>query len=319
MRILLGILSTALVVGNLLVNAIPLFLMGLVRVTVRLLGLKRTESRMARAMDIVIDSWVVINRFVYSTLGLVRPEVRWVQADDLSKDHWYMVISNHQSWTDILVLQSVLFERLPPLKFFTKRQLLFIPVFGQAMWLLDFPYVRRMSRAQIEANPALLEVDRQATRDACEKFRNHPTTALNFLEGTRFTVEKYQAQEQPRFKRLLNPKTGGVTQVLGALDDLLHKVVDVTIDYPDGVPTFWEFMQGKCGRVTMTIEAHEVPVSVRTAVDDDARRSAVTDWVEGLWQAKDQALTGAGSTSEEAGGIEAEAQRLKSATEHPAR
>lgn len=72
----------------------------------------------------------------------------------------------------------------------------------------------------------------------------------------------------------------------------MHKVVDVTINYPDGVPTFWAFMQGKCGRVTMTIEGHDVPASVRAAADDDARRAAVTEWVETLWRAKDAALAG---------------------------
>lgn len=290
MRLLIGILSTALVVSNLVLNSIPLFVMGLLRVIVRLLGLERAESQIARWMDLVIDSWVVINRFTFKVLGLARVQIEWVADEDLSKDRWYMVISNHQSWTDILVLQTRLYDRLPPLKFFTKRQLLWIPVFGQAMWLLDFPYVRRMSRAQIEANPALLEVDRQATLDACEKFKNHPITALNFLEGTRFTTEKWAAQDTPHFKHLLNPKTGGLTQVLSALEDRLHKLVDVTIDYPEGVPTFWEFMQGRCSRVTMRIECRELPQSIRDSENDEQRRQEVSAWVETLWTDKDSHL-----------------------------
>lgn len=293
MRLIIGILSTALVVSNLIINSIPLFVMGLARVIVRLLGLKRAESRVASWMDVVIDSWVVINRFTFRVLGLARVEVTWEGDTDLSKDRWYLVVSNHQSWTDIFMLQTELYDALPPLKFFTKRQLLYIPIFGQAMWALDFPYVRRMSRAQIEANPALLEVDRQAIRTACEKFKNHPTTALNFLEGTRFTQEKYDAQETPRFQHLLNPKTGGVTQVLAALSDRLDKLVDVTIDYPEGVPSFWEFMQGSCSKVTMHIHSLEIPAAIIDCSDEAQRRSAVGDWVEALWQEKDARLESA--------------------------
>jgi 1-acyl-sn-glycerol-3-phosphate acyltransferase len=168
------------------------------------------------------------------------------------------------------------------------------------MWALDFPYVRRISRAQIEANPALLEVDRQAIRSACNKFRNHPTTALNFLEGTRFTPEKYATQETSRFQHLLNPKTGGVTQVLAALSDRLDRVVDVTIDYPEGVPSFWDFMQGRCSRVTMHVTCLDIPEAIIDASDEDARRAAVTDWVESLWQEKDARLA-AGRRPEAAG------------------
>jgi 1-acyl-sn-glycerol-3-phosphate acyltransferase len=290
MRVLLGILSTVLVVGNVAVNCVPLFLMGLVRVSARFAGLADAERRLARWMDGIIDSWAGINRWLFATLNLTRIDAQWVGADDLSRDRWYMVVSNHQSWTDILVLQIALRDRVPPLKFFTKRQLLWVPLLGQAMWLLDFPYVRRMSREQIAANPELLAIDRDATRKACEKFRAHPTSALNFLEGTRCTAEKHAAQPEPRFARLLNPKTGGLTQVLSALDDRLHKLIDVTIAYPDGVPTFWEFMQGRCPRVQLRIDCLEIPATVANAADETERRAATSAWAESLWQAKDQRL-----------------------------
>jgi 1-acyl-sn-glycerol-3-phosphate acyltransferase len=264
--------------------------MGLLRAIVHFLGMNALESRIAVWMDLVIDSWVVINRFTFRVLGLARVEVSWEGAETLSKDRWYLVVSNHQSWTDIFMLQTELYDALPPLKFFTKRQLLWIPIFGQAMWALDFPYVRRISRAQIEANPALLEVDRQAIRTACDKFRNHPTTALNFLEGTRFTREKYDAQESPRFQHLLNPKIGGVTQVLAALSDRLDRIVDVTINYPEGVPSFWDFMQGRCSRVTMHVDCQAIPPSILQLEDEEARRTSVAEWVETLWQQKDGRL-----------------------------
>ncbi|MGE0622754.1 MAG: acetyltransferase [Pseudomonadales bacterium] len=291
MRLIIGILSTTLVAGNVVVHCIPLFLMGFVRVALRLVGLRTAENRLAQAMDGIIDSWVGFNRWLFRVLGVSRVNVRWQDDGDLSRKRWYMVISNHQSWTDILILQTMLFGRIPPLKFFTKRQLLWIPFLGLAMWLLDFPYVRRISREKIAADPALLEIDRNATREACQKFRNHPTSALNFLEGTRFTPEKYAAQDAPRFEHLLNPKSGGLSQVLSALDDRLHRLIDVTLDYPQGVPTFWEFMQGRCPEITMDVVCRTVPDSIRHAADEDTRRRATAGWVEALWTQKDQTLS----------------------------
>jgi 1-acyl-sn-glycerol-3-phosphate acyltransferase len=199
-----------------------------------------------------------------------------------------VTVSNHQSWPDILILQTIL-RRVPPVKFFTKQQLIWIPFLGLAMWLLGFPYVRRLSREQIAVNPALLELDRKATLEACDGFRNHPTTVLNFLEGTRFTAEKHSRQNG-RFRSLLNPKSGGLNLVIGGLGDKLDCLIDVTIDYPDGTPTFWEFMKGECRGVEVLAQCREIPGEVLAADDAEARRQALERWVETLWREKDARL-----------------------------
>lgn len=295
MSVLIGILTTVLVVTNIAINCIPLFIMGLFQMLSRALGLKAVDASLARWMDRIIDSWALINRTIFSVFNLTMAEVIFSGDQSLSRQRWYMVVSNHQSWTDILILQIYLYGRIPPLKFFTKRQLLWVPLLGQAMWLLGFPYVRRMSRAQIEANPELLVVDRKATQSACEKFKDNPSSVLNFLEGTRFTTEKHAARE-PRFKHLLNPKTGGLSQVLISLDDRIHKLIDVTISYPDGVPTFWEFMQGRCPSVRMEIDCLDLPDSVRSTEDEDRVREATASWIESLWAKKDAQLDAEAAT-----------------------
>ncbi len=295
MSVLIGILSTVLVVGNIAINCIPLFFMGIFRLLIRLLGFDALDARLAQWMDKIIDSWALTNRTIFSVLKLTDAQLHWSNADALSRKRWYMVVSNHQSWADILFLQIYLYGRVPPLKFFTKRQLLWVPLLGQAMWFLDFPYVRRMSRVQIEANPELLAIDRQAILSACEKFKSHPTSVLNFLEGTRFTAEKHRGQT-PRFKHLLNPKSGGLSQVLIALDDRIHKLIDVTISYPGGVPTFWELMQGKCPSVRMQFDCLDLPDSLRSAGDDDVLRKQTATWIESLWAAKDTRLDSSATT-----------------------
>jgi 1-acyl-sn-glycerol-3-phosphate acyltransferase len=157
------------------------------------------------------------------------------------------------------------------------------------MWCLGFPYVRRLSREQIAANPELLALDRQATIEASEGFKNHPTTVLNFLEGTRFTKAKHDAQDA-RFQTLLNPKSGGMSLVIGAMEDRLDCLIDVTINYPNGTPTFWEFMKGESPRVEVSARCRDFPEAVRSAQNDDDRRVAVESWVEEIWREKDHRL-----------------------------
>jgi 1-acyl-sn-glycerol-3-phosphate acyltransferase len=238
----------------------------------------------------VIDRWVGTNRLIIRWLGLTKISITWSGDQDISREQWYMVISNHQSWTDILVLQSILFERIPPVKFFTKRQLIWVPFVGVAMWLLGFPYVRRVDKAQAVRQAGKgIKSDRQTTLDACEKFRSHPTTVLNFLEGTRFTREKH-ARQTARFKNLLNPKVGGLSYVMRGLNNHLHKLIDITIVYPNGTPTFWEFMQGLCPEVNIRVDCYEIPRELRDLDDDSSQRKLLAPWIDGLWRAKDQLI-----------------------------
>jgi 1-acyl-sn-glycerol-3-phosphate acyltransferase len=176
------------------------------------------------------------------------------------------------------------------LKFFTKRQLIWVPLAGLAMWFLGFPYVRRLSREQISADPSLAELDRQATIASCLGFRDHPTSVLSFVEGSRFTPVKRAAQES-RFEHLLNPKLGGVSYVVDALKDQIHKVLDVTIVYPGGVPSFWSLLQGRCQDVEVLVQCRDLPVTVAEADNAAAIRDGLRPWIERLWQDKDARLT----------------------------
>jgi len=283
-----GIVASLLVGGNTVIACTPLFFMGLLRAAMTLLHFQRAASWLSARMDLAVVYWTACNRAIFRAFGIYEDHTVWEGNDRLRRDGWYAAISNHQSWPDILILQTIL-RRVPTIRFFTKRQLIWVPFIGIAMWLLGFPYVRRLSREQIAANPALAELDRQATLKACEGFRNQPTTVLNFLEGTRFTPEKHAAQAA-RFNTLLNPKSGGLTLVLSALEDRLDCLIDVTIVYPDGTPTFWEFMKGECKSVNVLAQCREIPASVRAATLPDDRRRAVEDWIESLWREKDARL-----------------------------
>src|SRR5947207_2389483 len=83
-----------------------------------------------------------------------------------------------------------------------------------------------------------------ATRRACRKCALVPTVVMNFAEGTRFTPAKHAAQGSP-YRHLLKPKAGALAFALDAMGEQFQSLLDVTIVYPSGRPTFWQFL---CGR-----------------------------------------------------------------------
>ena len=198
-----------------------------------------------RVLDPVLN-WIA-NRWVTCNtwwMSLTQPTVWDVQGlEQFSYRGWYMVNCNHQSWVDIFVLQRVFNGRIPLLKFFLKQQLIWVPVMGLAWWALDFPFMRRHSDQVLRKHPEKRLEDLETTRRACEKFALVPTSVMNFVEGTRFTPAKHAAQKSP-YQHLLKPKAGGLALALHALGHRFDSLIDVTIVYPGGAPTFWQFLRG---------------------------------------------------------------------------
>lgn len=272
-----GVLAFGFIAVHTVFWCTPLYLMGVVRALLPARAKVWINGPMVR----IIDGWVACNRGMVRALGITRIEAQW-HGEALSRDRWYLVFANHQSWTDIIILQNTLLGRIPPLRFFTKRELIWAPLVGVAMWLLGFPYVRRYPREVLEANPELRGLDREAVVRACAGFRERPTSVLAFLEGTRFTAAKHEAQESP-YRHLLRPRSGGFGYALDGLADKRPLAVDVTIVYEGEVPGFWEFLCGRCRSVRFV---------ARTLAPPENERDAVMAWVEERWAAKDEELEG---------------------------
>jgi 1-acyl-sn-glycerol-3-phosphate acyltransferase len=223
-----------------------------------------------RALNAIATEWIAVNNWWIGVVGDVR---------------WDLVASNHQSWVDILVLQKVFNRRIPLLKFFLKRQLIYVPVIGLAWWALDFPFMQRKGGA---SGPKDLE----RARKACEKFRVVPTSVINFLEGTRYTPDKHDKQRSP-FNHLLKPKVGGIATALTTLGAQFHRLLDVTIVYPDGPPTFWDILSGRVHAVTVRVQQREIPAELLEGdyLGDKAFRGRMQEWVNSLWVEKDALLT----------------------------
>ncbi len=195
--------------------------------------------------------------------------------DSLHPRGWYLVSSNHQSWVDILVLQRIFHGHIPFLKFFLKAELIWVPVIGLAWWALDFPFMKRGKGRGARHN------DLQTTREACEKFKRIPTSVINFVEGTRFTPAKHAAQSSP-YRHLLKPKIGGLGIALATMGEQFEALLDITIVYPHGAPTFWDLLRGGIDAVTVRVQQREIPPEMLAGdpVGDKAYRQRVGAWVE---------------------------------------
>jgi 1-acyl-sn-glycerol-3-phosphate acyltransferase len=209
---------------------------------------------------------------------------------ELRRDQWALVTANHQSWVDIFVLQRVLNRRLPLLKFFLKRELIWVPVIGPAWWVLDFPFMRRGSKHRGADKARQQAADLETTRAACAKFRRTPTAVMNFVEGTRLTPAKHKAQASPH-PRLLKPKSGALAVTLDAMGGCFQEMLDVTIVYPDGAPSFWRLLCGRAGRVAVRMHARPIPVALQQIDAGRPRdRVAVQRWLDGVWTEKDRLI-----------------------------
>lgn len=230
--------------------------------------------------------WIGFNNLLVDVLHKVTWDVRG--AEHLSPEHWYFVTCNHQSWADIPAIQYALNSRIPLLKFFLKKQLIWVPFLGVAWWALDFPFMHRYTKDQIAKRPELKGKDIAATQAACEMFRYTPVTIFNFMEGTRFTPEKHARQKSP-YQNLLKPRAGGTAFVLGAMGEMLHTMLDVTIVYPDGRKGIWDYLCGRIGRIIIDIRVREIPPEFLGMDYENNRQTRVEfqRWVSELWAEKD--------------------------------
>lgn len=211
--------------------------------------------------------------------------------DNLDPKGWYFVSSNHQTWVDIFVLQHVLNGKIPFLKFFLKQELIRVPIMGQAWWALDFPFMKRFSKSYLEKHPEMKGKDIETTQKACEKFKYIPTSVMNFFEGTRLTETKHAKQQSP-YQHLLNPKSGGFAFALNAMGDKFQSLLDCTIIYPGGIPSFSDFMHGRIPKVVVRIR--EVPIPVKFSQgdyeNDPEFKKEFQSWISDLWEYKDKEI-----------------------------
>ena len=275
-----------LIIASTVLHVVPLLTVALLKMLLPLHALKRVCNPW---LTTLAESWIGVNNWLWRTFTDTRVSVQG--KPDLQRDGHYLVLANHQSWVDILVLQKVFNQRAPFMRFFLKRQLIWVPLLGLAWWALDFPFMGRYTPRQIAKNPALAGRDIEATRRACDKFRQIPVAIMNFVEGTRFSEAKHAKQGSP-YRHLLKPKSGGVAFVLDAMGQGLHAILDVTIAYPGGRPSLIDLLANRVPEVRVLVRELPIPVELAGGdyQNDREFRVRFQQWMNGLWQQKDADL-----------------------------
>jgi len=253
-----------------------------------IIPLSFSQKMFSYLLDQMASNWVGVNTLIQKLFN--RTQINVTGAEQLTMKEWYLVVCNHQSWVDIVVVQRILHGKIPFLKFFLKKELIYVPLLGLAWWALDFPFMKRYSQSFIKKNPHLKGKDVETTRRACAKFKHKPVSIMNFIEGTRFTEEKHSKQNSP-FQHLLKPKAGGIGFVLEAMGGNLHKIVNVTIHYPEGIPTFSDFLAGRIKQINVNVDVSEIGEElVGNYMSDRPFKIQFQKWVNQLWLDKDEKL-----------------------------
>ena len=285
-RNLRGVLFFAGLTVNTAFWFVPLFILAILKLVLPIAVVRAFLTRMLMAIG---ENWISVNTALLATTG----SIDWRLEGDatLRRDEWYLVIANHQTWVDILVLQAVFNRRIPFLKFFIKQQLIWFPMLGFCWWAMDMPFMKRYSASYLARNPHMKGKDFETTRRACQKFRDTPTSVINFIEGTRFSEEK-RARHKVPYRHLLRPRAGGFSVATTSMGDMFGAILDVTVVYPDGPAKFWDMCCGT--HVTARVHVRERPVEAWLTTGDyendrDWRRK-VQAWLGDIWQEKDELI-----------------------------
>ena len=280
-------LSIALTILVTIICSVPIIVAGLIKLLVPIPAVWRSISVFCNFMMYCWCEGLAL-------LLHLNPWLKWdVQGlEGLNKKNWYLLISNHHSWADIVVLCVLFRKHIPMNKYFLKQQLAWVPFIGLACWALDMPFMRRYSRSYLIRHPERRGKDVETTRRSCEKFRAHPTTIVNFVEGSRFTEEKKRESRSP-YHNLLPPKAAGIAMALNVLGSQFDKLLNVTLCYPDNhTRPFYDMLSGRLTRIVVRINL--VPIGEELHgdyVNDKNFKRGFQRWLNGLWEEKDRQLT----------------------------
>ena len=189
----------------------------------------------------------------------------------------YLVLSNHQSWFDILIVQALIVSNGPLLKFLIKRELIYVPVVGWICLALKFPRLHRGKKKDGK------QEDIRSVKDAVMELDTETFALLNFSEGTRFTRKKHTRQNSP-YKHLLRPRAGGLEIMLHNMPKA--KIIDITLTYPEAGLNFWQCLSGRLRQIVVHCDYYQV-----SDIKDPK------SWIQQRWQEKDQLIDDSSSTN----------------------
>ena len=211
-------------------------------------------------------------------------------GDELPLRENAFVTANHQSIADIMVLLTLSWrcKRVGATKWFVKDILKYLPGVGWGMLFIDCVFLKRDWTR-----------DRGFVMDLFAKFEkeNIPLFLVSFLEGTRLTQSKQKrarvfAEERGLHipEHTLVPRTKGFVATMHGLRNHLDAVYDVTLGYPDGVPSLFDCFVAQPKRIEVHVTRYPIDL---ISTDEDA----MEEWVFERYVEKDALMAELAETS----------------------
>ena len=265
---------------------IPILFLGLLK----LIPNKAWQAYCTRCVDAISMVWCDVNNHYINRVQKIKWEI--TGFNKLKPKDWYLVVANHQSWLDIVILHRLFNRKIPVLKFFVKDQLKWIPLLGFAWWAMGCPFMKRYSKEYLAKQPHKQGKDLISTRKAIEGFKNTPASIMNFIEGTRFTSAKKELQNSP-YTHLLKPKAGGISFIISAMGQQITNLLDVTIVYPEGNHSLWDFLCKRIKSIKINIRLLPIPKQFTSPelMSNDQTLSEFKNWLNQQWTEKDNLIT----------------------------
>ena len=209
-----------------------------------------------------------------------------ITGDRLDPRGTYLILANHQSWIDIMMVMVVLGKGTTLPRFFMKWELVYMPVINICAWVLDFPIMRRYTQEDIKDRPELKNRDFDYAHEVLSRNPERQCVVVNYAEGTRFTPEKHRKNRSP-YKHLLKPKVGGPQLALDCLRGRLDGIIDITLAYPGARVSVWRLMAGRVPKVMIHVERIELPDGLEKPPETLAELKAFRGWMNSIWAKKD--------------------------------
>jgi 1-acyl-sn-glycerol-3-phosphate acyltransferase len=142
-------------------------------------------------------------------------------AEHLKTEKSCVLISNHQSLMDIIVLFTITSMNL---RMVLKKELLYIPIFGWSLWWNRFISIDRGSRRK-----ALKSIDRGA-----KKIRKG-TSVLLFPEGTRSSDGKLAPFQAGSFIMAIKSQVPIIPITISGTINVVHKKTPLNFHFNKGI------------------------------------------------------------------------------------
>ncbi|KAJ1502500.1 hypothetical protein HMI54_008952 [Coelomomyces lativittatus] len=215
----------------------------------------------------------------------------------LPKTESALVICNHLCLVDWSLINGLAmrYNMLSHCKYFLKKSLEWVPLFGLGMKLAGFPFLSRNWVSDQRSMESVFSTLRE---------EELPCWLILFLEGTRLTPEKLQesqifckSKDYPIFENVLYPRKKGFIATARALQNTHVKYIyDLTIAYYH-IPTgsmnsvFPSILDLNCKALDSNWKFHVHVERIPLTSISLENTEVVEQWIEDRWKAKDLLLS----------------------------